>query len=99
MVVCGLPIVVTLLLAVTLEPECKLWLFGLWPIVIASLSAAVLELDCKQWLAVCGLLIVAAALGVGVGVPLALELRSSRLLEARLQVVRRILKEVPLVDG
>jgi hypothetical protein len=30
---------------------------------------------------------------------LALELRSSRLLEARLQVVRRILKEVPLVDG
>ncbi|XP_069701400.1 dipeptidase 1-like isoform X2 [Periplaneta americana] len=59
----------------------------------------VLELDCKQWLAVCGLLIVAAALGVGVGVPLALELRSSRLLEARLQVVRRILKEVPLVDG
>ncbi|PSN57694.1 hypothetical protein C0J52_00319 [Blattella germanica] len=60
---------------------------------------AVLELDCKQWLAVCGLLIVAAALGVGVGVPLALELRSSRLLEARLQVVRRILKEVPLVDG
>jgi ABC-type nitrate/sulfonate/bicarbonate transport system permease component len=61
--------------------------------------AAGLELDCKQWLAVCGLLIVAAALGVGVGVPLALELRSSRLLEARLQVVRRILKEVPLVDG
>jgi membrane dipeptidase len=50
-------------------------------------------------LAVCGLLIVAAALGVGVGVPLALELRSSRLLEARLQVVKRILKEVPLVDG
>ncbi|KDR20311.1 Dipeptidase 3 [Zootermopsis nevadensis] len=60
---------------------------------------AVLELDCKQWLAVCGLLIVAAALGVGVGVPLALELRSSRLLEARLQVVKRILQEVPLVDG
>ncbi|XP_066995804.1 dipeptidase 1 isoform X1 [Anabrus simplex] len=59
----------------------------------------VLELDCKQWVAVCGLLIVAAALGVGVGVPLALELRSSRLLEARLQVVRRILREVPLVDG
>ncbi|XP_049809601.1 dipeptidase 1-like [Schistocerca nitens] len=59
----------------------------------------VLELDYKQWLALCGLLIVAAALGVGVGVPLALELRSSRLLEARLQVVRRILREVPLIDG
>ena len=71
----------------------------LWLIVVTSFSATVLELDCKQWLAVCGLLIVAAALDVGVGVPLALELRSSRLLEARLQVVRRILKEVPLVDG
>ncbi|XP_033207980.1 dipeptidase 1-like isoform X2 [Belonocnema kinseyi] len=39
------------------------------------------------------------ALVAGVGLPLALELRSSRLLEARLQVVRRILSEVPLVDG
>ncbi|KAJ8866685.1 hypothetical protein PR048_032546 [Dryococelus australis] len=65
---------------------------------VCVLSAGA-ELDCRQWVAVCGLLVVAAALGVGVGVPLALELRSSRLLEARLQVVRRILREVPLVDG
>jgi ABC-type nitrate/sulfonate/bicarbonate transport system permease component len=81
------------------HPTTQQSLFPWFEVVATLLFAAVLELDCKQWLAVCGLLIVAAALGVGVGVPLALELRSSRLLEARLQVVRRILKEVPLVDG
>ena len=46
-----------------------------------------------------GAFFVGCALIAGVGLPLALELRSSHLLEARLQVVRRILSEIPLIDG
>lgn len=39
------------------------------------------------------------ALVAGLGLPLALQLRSSHLLQARLQVVRRMLSEIPLIDG
>lgn len=46
-----------------------------------------------------GLFFLGCALVAGVGLPLALELRSSHLLEARLQVVKRILSDTPLVDG
>lgn len=47
----------------------------------------------------CGVFFLGCALVAGVGLPLALELRSSHLLEARLQVVKRILSETPLIDG
>ncbi|XP_012274229.1 dipeptidase 1 [Orussus abietinus] len=46
-----------------------------------------------------GLFFLGCALVAGVGLPLALELRSSHLLEARLQVVRRIVSDTPLIDG
>ncbi|XP_051163752.1 dipeptidase 1-like [Leptopilina boulardi] len=46
-----------------------------------------------------GVFLLGCALIAGVGLPLALELSSSHLLEARLQVVRRILSEIPLIDG
>ncbi|XP_043284766.1 dipeptidase 1-like [Venturia canescens] len=53
----------------------------------------------RRWLVMIGLFFLGCALVAGVGLPLALELRSSHLLEARLQVVRRILSETPLIDG
>jgi hypothetical protein len=53
----------------------------------------------RQRLIVGGVTVLALALLFGIGVPFALDLRASRLLEARLQVVRRILKEAPLIDG
>ncbi|XP_066584333.1 dipeptidase 1-like [Prorops nasuta] len=53
----------------------------------------------KKWAVVLGLLLLGCALVAGVGLPLALELRSSHLLQARLQVVRKMLSEAPLIDG
>ncbi|XP_015587970.1 dipeptidase 1 [Cephus cinctus] len=53
----------------------------------------------RKWTVMVALFFLGCALIVGVGLPLALELRSSHLLEARLQVVRRILSETPLIDG
>ncbi|XP_015519657.1 dipeptidase 1 [Neodiprion pinetum] len=53
----------------------------------------------KRWFVILGLLFLGCALVAGVGLPLALELRSSHLLEARLLVVKRILSEMPLIDG
>ncbi|XP_012269263.1 dipeptidase 1-like isoform X2 [Athalia rosae] len=53
----------------------------------------------KRWLIILGLLFLGCAIVAGVGLPLALELRSSHLLEARLLVVKRILSETPLIDG
>ncbi|XP_058807282.1 dipeptidase 1-like [Phymastichus coffea] len=46
-----------------------------------------------------GLVLLVCALIAGIGLPLALELRSSNLLEARLRVVRKILSKTPLIDG
>ncbi|XP_063976310.1 dipeptidase 1-like [Diachasmimorpha longicaudata] len=54
---------------------------------------------CRKWLVTCGVLLLGCALITAVGLPIALELRGSHLLEARLQVVRRILSETPLIDG
>ncbi|XP_033304228.1 dipeptidase 1-like isoform X1 [Bombus vosnesenskii] len=53
----------------------------------------------RKWIVMIGFFFLGCALVAGVGLPLALELRSSHLLEARLQVVRRMLSEVPLIDG
>lgn len=53
----------------------------------------------RRWVVMAGFFFLGCALVAGVGLPLALELRSSHLLEARLQVVRRMLSEVPLIDG
>ncbi|XP_043251847.1 dipeptidase 1-like [Colletes gigas] len=53
----------------------------------------------RRWIVMAGFFFLGCALVAGVGLPLALELRSSHLLEARLQVVRRMLSEIPLVDG
>ncbi|CAK9827946.1 Dipeptidase 1 [Anthophora retusa] len=53
----------------------------------------------RKWIVMAGFFFLGCALVVGVGLPLALELRSSHLLEARLQVVRRMLSEIPLIDG
>ncbi|XP_020290063.1 dipeptidase 1-like isoform X2 [Pseudomyrmex gracilis] len=53
----------------------------------------------RRWAVMIGIFFLGCALVAGVGLPLALELRSSHLLEARLQVVRRMLSEVPLIDG
>ncbi|XP_053972760.1 dipeptidase 1-like isoform X1 [Hylaeus volcanicus] len=53
----------------------------------------------RRWIVMAGFLFLGCALVAGVGLPLALELRSSHLLEVRLQVVHRMLSEIPLVDG
>ncbi|CAB3372916.1 Hypothetical predicted protein [Cloeon dipterum] len=53
----------------------------------------------RQKLIVGSIIFVCLALFLGVGLPFALDLRASRLLEARLQVVQRILSDAPLVDG
>lgn len=53
----------------------------------------------RRWVVMTGFFFLGCALVAGVGLPLALELRSSHLLEARLQVVRRMLSEIPLIDG
>ena len=53
----------------------------------------------RQKLIVGSIIFLCLALLLGVGLPFALDLRASRLLEARLQVVQRILSDVPLVDG
>ncbi|XP_077258132.1 dipeptidase 1 [Temnothorax americanus] len=53
----------------------------------------------RRWMVMTGFFFLGCALVAGVGLPLALELRSSHLLEARLQVVRRMLSEIPLIDG
>jgi len=53
----------------------------------------------RQKLIVGSIIFLCLALLLGVGLPFALDLRASRLLEARLQVVRRILSDAPLVDG
>ncbi|XP_076238296.1 dipeptidase 1 [Calliopsis andreniformis] len=53
----------------------------------------------RRWIVMAGFFFLGCALIAGVGLPLALELRSSHLLEARLQVVRRMLSEIPLIDG
>ncbi|KAF7996612.1 hypothetical protein HCN44_002258 [Aphidius gifuensis] len=53
----------------------------------------------RHWFVMCGVFFFGCILIGGIGLPLALELRSSHLLEARLQVVKRILSETPLIDG
>lgn len=53
----------------------------------------------RKWIVMAGFFFLGCALVAGVGLPLALELRSSHLLKARLQVVRRMLSEIPLIDG
>ncbi|KAF4524747.1 hypothetical protein B566_EDAN013816 [Ephemera danica] len=53
----------------------------------------------RQRLIAGGVTLLALTFFLGVGLPFALDLRASRLLEARLQVVQRILKEAPLIDG
>ena len=68
-------------------------------IVILSFLYAGFELDLRQICVVCGFLIVAAALGVGVGVPIALEMQSQRMNGFRHDLVRKLLAEVPLIDG
>ncbi|XP_016841081.1 dipeptidase 1 isoform X2 [Nasonia vitripennis] len=53
----------------------------------------------KSWAVTIGVFLLACALIAGIGLPLALELRSSNLLEARLRVVKKILSKTPLIDG
>ena len=53
----------------------------------------------RRWIVMAGFFFLGCALVAGVGLPLALELRSSHLLQARLRVVRRMLSEIPLIDG
>lgn len=53
----------------------------------------------RSWSVTLGLFLLGCALVAGIGLPLALELRSSNLLEARLRVVRKILSKTPLIDG
>lgn len=53
----------------------------------------------RRWIITAGIFFLGCTIVIAVGLPLALELRSSHLLEARLQVVRRMLSEIPLIDG
>jgi hypothetical protein len=55
------------------------------------------DLTPRHWLAVLLVLILAAA--AGVGVPLALRVQAGASLEERLEAARRLLAEVPLIDG
>jgi hypothetical protein len=55
------------------------------------------DLTSKHWLAVILVLTMAAA--AGLGVPLALKVQSGASLEERIEAAKRLLQEVPLIDG
>ncbi|KAF4518783.1 hypothetical protein B566_EDAN005403 [Ephemera danica] len=61
------------------------------------LVRAPMDLTPRHWLAVLLVLILAAA--AGLGVPLAMKLQAGASLEERLEAARRLLSEVPLIDG
>lgn len=56
-----------------------------------------MDLTSKHWLAVILVLTMAAA--AGLGVPLALKVQSGASLEERIEAAKRLLQEVPLIDG
>ncbi|GLH01398.1 uncharacterized protein GBIM_07554 [Gryllus bimaculatus] len=53
----------------------------------------------NPWCVGLGVCLLFSALGVGLGVPLALSASGPKTHQERLEAVRRILKEVPLIDG
>ncbi|XP_035712556.1 uncharacterized protein LOC110855851 isoform X2 [Folsomia candida] len=57
------------------------------------------ELDIRQLCLVCGVVIIGAALCLAIGVPIALEMRSQQPGGFRHDIVRKLLSEVPLIDG
>lgn len=73
-------------------------------VVVFVLFAAVLEVRLRPWVVTCLVCLLITALGVGIGIPLALSGASPpplapTTLEQRLDAVRRILSQVPLIDG
>ena len=57
------------------------------------------ELNSKHYCIVGLVFLVAASAGVGVGVPLALRGDPSQPLDKRLEIVKNVLLDVPLIDG
>lgn len=53
----------------------------------------------RHWCFVCCVLLLAAIVGVGVGVPLAIMEDFIASPQERLTAVQKILREVPLIDG
>lgn len=66
--------------------------------------AAVLEVRLRPWVVTCLVCLLITAIGVGLGIPFALSgapppTPGPTTLEQRLDTVRRILTDVPLIDG
>jgi hypothetical protein len=53
----------------------------------------------RVWFLCSGVVIVGAALCLAIGVPIALEMRSQQRGGFRHDIVRKLLAEVPLIDG
>ncbi|KAG8252407.1 hypothetical protein J6590_057832 [Homalodisca vitripennis] len=76
-----------------------------WPVMLSySRVRAVLEVRLRPWVITCLACLLLTALALGVGWPLALTsspppATPTGTLEQRLDIVRRILSEIPLIDG
>ena len=58
------------------------------------------EMTFYQWIGLLAILVLAAGAGIGVGVSLALRTTNDALtLQERMRIVKKILKETPLIDG
>ncbi|XP_065336373.1 dipeptidase 1-like [Cloeon dipterum] len=66
-------------------------------LVVYPTTIPPVDLTSKHWLAVILVLTMAAA--AGLGVPLALKVQSGASLEERIEAAKRLLQEVPLIDG
>lgn len=67
--------------------------------LLSIFCAGVMEVRLKPWCVGVLVCLFFSAVGVGLGVPLALSAAGPSTHQERLEAVRRILREVPLIDG
>jgi hypothetical protein len=67
--------------------------------IVTLFFAGTTEMRFKPWCVGVVVCLIFSALGVGLGVPLALSSVGPTTHQERLEAVRRILRDVPLIDG
>ena len=67
--------------------------------IVTLFFAGTMEMRFKPWCVGVVVCLIFSALGVGLGVPLALSAVGPTTHQERLEAVRRILMDVPLIDG